>query len=305
MEKGFDAKDVCMTDISNLTGLEKPLVKLIETIGEGVGVIGNDIFKFDSRKIKRIGEAQAEADKLLIIKKAEADAEALSVLDRATKRFALEQYNKQINLENIVVQTKEQLQGQSVSDKPVDRDWSAKFISIAQDVSRDEVKTILSRILTHEVIRPGSFSLRTLSFLQNTSQQELLLLKKICLLSDGRGVIHVTKASPSDGFFNIPYIELMEMIELGFLKSGLNTSNNLDGNNNHHIYPLTFNNKITYIFQYPEVEHIRLPVLLLTNLSKELMTAIDFSKSEIDTLNEYIKELILYFATKKIQLSKI
>ena len=76
-------------NIENITGLEKPLVKLIETIGEGVGTLGNHFFEFDAKKIERVGKAEAETKKQEIIKKAEGEEQALITLNRANKRFAL------------------------------------------------------------------------------------------------------------------------------------------------------------------------------------------------------------------------
>jgi hypothetical protein len=164
-------------DIQNLTGLETPLTKLIETVSEGVGVLGNHLFEFDAKKIKRIGSAEANIAKEKIIKKAEGDIEVEEIMTRAKTRFALNQYNKQVNLENIVADTKELLEGKAVSEEPVEKDWTAKFMNIAQDVSRDDVQKLLSRILAGEIIKSNSFSFRTLDFIKNLTQNDLFLLK--------------------------------------------------------------------------------------------------------------------------------
>ena len=65
-----------MADLNNIIGLEQPLVKLIETIGQGIGVVGNNIFQFDAKRIKRVGKAEAEVEKIKLIKKTEGEAEA-------------------------------------------------------------------------------------------------------------------------------------------------------------------------------------------------------------------------------------
>src|SRR3989338_6227426 len=180
MEKRLDAGVVCINvmDIKNLTGLEKPLEKLIEVVSEGLGVVANDFFKFDTKKIKRIGEVEAEVEKNKIVKKAEGYSKAIEIFSRAEKRFALEQYNKQINLENIIMGTKERLEGQTVSDQTVDKDWAFRFMNIAQDVSREDMQEILSRILAEEIKQPNSFSLRTLDFIKNLSKTDLALFQK-------------------------------------------------------------------------------------------------------------------------------
>lgn len=183
-----------MADLSNLAGLEKPLEKLIETVGEGLGVVGNTVFKFDSKKIKRIGEAEAEAEKTKIVKKAEGEAQAVEILNRAGKRFMIEQYNKQINLENIVVKSREYL-GDKVSEQPVDKDWSARFISVAQEVSREEIQEMLAKILAKEVTKPNTYSLRTLEVIRNLSKNELEEFKKFIALSSINGYFHINGAN--------------------------------------------------------------------------------------------------------------
>lgn len=180
-----------MADISNLTGLEKPLLKLFETMSEAIGVMGNDIFEFDAKKIKRIGEAEAEVEKQKIIKKAEGQGDALDILHRAGSRFALEQYNRQINLENIIVKSQEYLQGRAVSNEPVDKDWTLKFIQVAQEVSKEEVQDLLARILAGEVRRPNTYSLRTLEVLKNLGKNEIEIFNKFVGLSTEDGFFHL------------------------------------------------------------------------------------------------------------------
>ena len=39
-----------MSPIQNITGLEKPLEKLVEVVSEGLGVVANEVFNFDAKK---------------------------------------------------------------------------------------------------------------------------------------------------------------------------------------------------------------------------------------------------------------
>ncbi|MDP2632774.1 MAG: DUF2806 domain-containing protein [Candidatus Curtissbacteria bacterium] len=176
-------------DIKNLTGLEKPLEKLIETVSEGIGVVGNHLFGFDVAKIKRIGKAEAEAEKIKIVANAEAREKVVKVLGRAEKRVALEQYNKQINLENILVKTRDDLERKTVSEESVERDWTMKFLDIAQNVSREELQDVLAKILSGEVQKPGSFSYQTLEVVKYLSQKDLQKFLKFVAISTNIGVI--------------------------------------------------------------------------------------------------------------------
>jgi len=220
-----------MTDINNLTGLEKPLTKLVETISEGLGVIGNDIFKFDAKKIKRIGKAESEVEKLKIVQRAEGDARALGIMERAGNRFALEQYNKQVNLENIAAKTKQILEGEMVSDTSVNKDWTARFLGVAQDVSREDIQDVLAKILAGEVIRPSTFSLRTLEMIKNISSDELKAFASYVEFSvDDFGVL--TLDSPTRSYlskYNLMFDEYVQLTDMGLFNpsTSMNISSKL------------------------------------------------------------------------------
>ena len=205
-----------MADFGNLTGLEKPLLKLVETVSEGVGVVGNHVFKFDVAKIKRVGEAEAEVEKNKIIAQAEAQEQAVEVLGRAEKRFALEQYNKQINLENILVKSKEDLVGKVVSEEKVDKDWTMRFLDVAQHVSREELQDILAKILSGEVQKPGSFSYQTLDVVKYLSQNHLHAFLRFVAVSTELGVIKfASSAKKSLEKYDLNFDDYLDLSSVG------------------------------------------------------------------------------------------
>ena len=203
-------------DIKNITGLEKPLEKLIETVGNAVGVVGNHFFGFDAAKIKRTGEAEAEAERKKIIVQAKGQEQAVAILDRAVKRFAIEQYNKQINLENILVATKDELKGKTVSDKPVEKDWTMRFLDIAQGVSREDMQKILAKILAGEIQRPGDFSYQTLEVIKFLLQKDLQRFLKFIAISTDVGVMKL-RARGKDSLkkYNLSFGDYLELSSMG------------------------------------------------------------------------------------------
>lgn len=288
-------------DVTNLTGLEKPLEKLIEVFAEGLGETANVMFKLDARKIKRIGDAEAEVEKNKIIKLAEGKAESVEIFMRAGKRFALEQYTKQVNLENIFIGAKEALEGSTVSDQPVDKDWAFRFMNIAQDVSREDMQKILSKILAEEIKSPNSFSLRTLDFIKNLSKSDLLLFKKAAMISDDIN-IHISKINANEGFFNISYGDIMKMIEIGFIQSGLSTVLNFGDVEDSQVYSIFLKNKNNYSFKFIEKQKdITLPILQLTTIGRELSILIELEDDDNDLISQYIEELKKYWQTKKLE----
>ncbi len=202
--------------ITNITGLEEPLKKLVETVSEGIGVVGNHFFEFDVAKIKRIGNVQAEVDKKRIIANAEAQEKAVDILSRAEKRFALEQYNKQINFENILVKTREDLKGKLVSEDPVERDWTMKFLDIAQNVSREEIQNVLAKILSGEIQKPGSYSYQTLEIIKYFSRKDLQIFLKFVAISTEIGVIKL-HGNSNDSLTNygLSFTDYLDLSSIG------------------------------------------------------------------------------------------
>lgn len=106
--------------------------------------------------------------------------EALQV--RAALREQHEAIRQQANIENIISQAANELQGANdgtVSDDPIDDDWITRFFGITKDISSAEMQFIWSKILAGEIKKPGSFSLRTLEVIRNLSQREATAFKKI------------------------------------------------------------------------------------------------------------------------------
>ena len=216
-------------DIKDLAGLEKPLEKLVETISEGVGIVGNRLFKFDVAKIKRVGEAEAETEKRKIVALAEAQEKAIEVLGRAEKRFALEQYTKQINLENILVKTRDDLNGKTVSEEPVEKDWTMRFLDVAQNVSREELQNVLAKILSGEIQNPGSFSYQTLEVIRCLSQRDLQRFLRFVAISTNIGVMKLgTGEKESLERYNLTFDDYLDLSSIGLFNQSSMISYDID-----------------------------------------------------------------------------
>jgi len=287
-------------NINNVTGLEKPILKLIEVVSEGLGETANAVIGFDARKIKRIGLAEAEVEKNKIIKRAEGNAQAIEILYRASNRFSLEQYNKQINLENIIVGSRELLTGKEVSDEPVDKDWSFKFMNIAQDISRDDMQKLLSKILTEEIKNPNSFSLRTLDFVKNLSRKDLMLFRRIAIFSDN-SLVFMTKANANEGFSGITYAEIMKMAEIGFIQPTLSTVYNMQNIKESSIFSINLK-KGQFAFKFTkEKDKEVFPILSLSTIGSELAPLIEFCEDDIIAFDRYFEDLKEFWKLKDIE----
>lgn len=181
--------DVKGLEISDVLGLSQPLTKLIETISGGIDTLYKPVH------LKRMAKAKAEEIKLIseaITQNAMLpinyqhgnigidSTDVQNLLFRTRQRLLQEEINKQQNMDAIVANAAEELQGkEQVSDTPVDEDWSIRFRNIAKDVSSEEMQFIWGKVLASEVENPGSFSLRTLETIRNLSKAEAATFQKI------------------------------------------------------------------------------------------------------------------------------
>lgn len=140
---------------NDLTGLSKPITKLIESVAAGVGVL------YEPRRIRERAKAEADA----VVFSARAEVEASELLERTGRRVADREVRRQTNLESILARAVDALP-EEVADDPVEEDWVHRFIDAAQDIGSAEVQSLWARILAGEVAQPGSYSLRSLEALR-------------------------------------------------------------------------------------------------------------------------------------------
>ena len=141
-----------------------------------------------AREIAAAGEAQA----LLIQATAQAEARqillsrdepvsgTLEIADRVRQRIQFQEEKRQENIESVVSQAAEQLGDKNVADEEPDHDWTARFFSHVQDVSSKEMQALWARVLSGEVERQGSTSVRTLEILRNLDQSTAELFRRFC-----------------------------------------------------------------------------------------------------------------------------
>jgi hypothetical protein len=102
------------------------------------------------------------------------------------------EYRQQGNREAVAreflndLQQTEELPTQSTEPAPeLDDDWLNVFERYAGDASTDRMQRLWGRVLAGEVRRPGRFSIRTLRFLSEFSQQDALLFADFCTSAFG------------------------------------------------------------------------------------------------------------------------
>lgn len=147
------------------------LAKLGETICYGLGLTA-----FGCRKM-------ADAESYATIKQVET-ATKIELLklkkDEEITNYLLAKENRRLNnIKSITEKAKSNfIEGEHVSNEPVNEDWVNRFFNIVEDISDENLQDIWARVLSGEVKHPSSYSLRTLELLRNITKEEAELFVK-------------------------------------------------------------------------------------------------------------------------------
>jgi len=216
-----------MNDIKDILGLSEPIVKLIEIMARGTGVL------YKPTAIKKEAKAQAgadiflaeaKADEIRLIAAANVDAKkmlALADLDiesRARCRTYFQETKRQNNLEHIADLSVDYLNDE-VGEEPIEDEWIHRFINNAQDISDEDMQDVWAKILAGNINKPGSYSTRTLEILKTITKAEAEIFQKLvnlCFMD--KFVIKLDYAENSLPDYDIAYYELLILRTAGLLQ---------------------------------------------------------------------------------------
>ena len=171
------------------------LEKLLEYAASGLGsVAGSILAPWQARQEAQAKVLATEGNAKALVIQANAQSKAreilassttnvigeLDIADTVHQRLLFQEEKRQINIESVVKEAARQLDGKSVSNSEPDHDWTARFFNDVQDVSSEDMQNLWSRVLSGEVERAGTTSIRTLGVLKNLDQSTALLFKKFC-----------------------------------------------------------------------------------------------------------------------------
>ena len=153
----------------NLGDISKPATVLIEKVSDAVGGA------FKPSQIKRVAKAEAEAE----ITKAIAKIEITELEQRGFQRFIFEESKKQENIEQITAKSLSQL-NEEAKPEDIETDWIVNFFDKCRLVSDKEMQILWSNILAGEANQPGTFSKRTINFMESLDKEDAILFTKLC-----------------------------------------------------------------------------------------------------------------------------
>ena len=304
---------------------EKLVTKMWETIAEkGIGSL------FKPWQMRREGRASIELkrEELLVIAQAEREAELLrsgqnftsSIIPRiaqdspasreADKAFVIsleqrakdelisETIRREANVTRALLHAEDVLSNepQPAPEEKVDDDWLFRWRDSAAQVSAEELQNLWGRVLAGEVKAPGSYSLRTLEFLKNLSQQEAEAIAKLSQFVIG-GVIYRGNDNALDKY-DISFSFLLNMQQLGVISGveaiGMSTTwKSLDPSR--FVQSLISNSLVLIATADDPKKEISMPTYMLTTIGMQIS-----SLGTFDTNVEYLEEVGEHFKSQGV-----
>lgn len=325
-------------EIKDLAGLSEPLKKLIEVISAGVGGFSKPylIRKTADAKAYEINTiAQAIKQNQEELKTIEFTDEKLSLMSsgndalknnhslekRTQQRVEFKEQKRQKNIESITQKAVENLESEcSVSDSPVDEDWTARFFNYAEDISNENMQELWGRILAGEVKKPKSYSLRTLDVLRNLSTEEAEIFIKfgsLAVMSQGSAfLLNFNSEKLLRDKYHFQLEERLLLQELGLLSSTdlrFNIEKTADEKKQ---AVLVTNDTIIIQEKLANKPDQKIDVIVFTKIGKELLqlikekTDIDYIQllaTKLDRVNGPIKyaKIIRYLPDDRVRHSQL
>jgi len=175
-------------DIKDLAGFSEPTKTLIERCSNALGALAHPyqivrVAKAESKAELIKAQGQIEIDKV----KAQGVIEVLEVEERALARLVHEEGKKQQNIEGIVAKALPEVED-NARPESIEEDWLSNFFDKCRLVSDDEMQFLWGKVLAGEANAPGTYSKRTVNFLQSLSKDEANKFQLLCrfsIASDG------------------------------------------------------------------------------------------------------------------------
>lgn len=197
---------------------------------------------------------------------------------------------REVNIGKALLHAEESLEqdSQELPENDIDEDWLFRWRDCASSVSSEQLQSIWGRLLAGEIKAPGSFSLRTLNFLQNLSQPEAESISKLLRFVINDMIFMGQKELLDREGINFQF--LLEMQNLGVISgveaNGLKITYS-SRDNDTFILPLTSNGKVLLIKHADATKKVILnPTCKLTAIGLQILRL-----GKLDPNNEYLHKI--------------
>jgi hypothetical protein len=192
--------------------------KLIDTISRGIGVI------WEPFQMKRMAKAEIQTKSYEL----EYQKELQQMIEQQTptpehaiyKRALLtglsHSIKSQENIENILKYTYQDIQDKECNQEQVNQTWLNHFFNNAKFISEEDVQILWGKILSNEIQKPNSISIRTIEILKCLSVEEAQLFMKVASVA-------LDSVIPNNEILSelgIKLFDLIKLTEIGLLNTG-------------------------------------------------------------------------------------
>ena len=264
--------------LMNLGDLAKPVETLINRISDAIGGIAKPW------QLKRVAKAEAKA---AIIRSA-ASEELPEETKRAIQRILIEETFKQRNIEEIIAKASPEVQ-ESAKPEDIEEDWITHFFDKCRLVSDEDMQMIWAKVLAGEANSPGTFSKRTISFVETLEKSDANLFQNLCrfIWHSGNSTYPIIFNINNEIYntYHITYGNLLHLDSIGLVKF-----NNLSGyvlkDQPDRITFSYFNNRLIFEFINKEKKDLSVGSVVFTTVGNQLAKICDVQP--IDSFYDYI-----------------
>lgn len=298
-------------NLVNLEETSKAIIALIDAVSRGIGTL------YEPRRIRKNADAKAYEMQTL----AEAEKKKNEILsaaeDQTGKIIAQEQLQaivsrivgkeivRQENIDRVVSIALEDLsKAKTISDQKVETDWLTRFFNIVEDVSDEELRNAWGKILSQEILSPGSYSLRTLSTISNLSKKEAELFASLgkCVFSSPNSMFFLKSENTILGS-DIQYGDILLLMECGLIKENEDIIFSYSADSNEiQKHAFVYQDLVILIELEKGDYHIDVPIFELTTAGSEIYQILDADKdmSVLEKAASIIKKPNVHFGYSKL-----
>lgn len=282
-----------MSTTEIVQALVSPAEKLIEAVSGAIGKA------YEPRHIRKMADAKAyevqliadtvrnNSDVPIVYNSSGVSIDTSNfeeIAKRASSRLAYQEITKQQNIEAVVDNAYQELEGfTSVSNEPIDKDWMFRFFNSVENISDEEMQRIWGHILAGEITLPNTYSYRTLEKLKNMTHKEARLFQHVSSIALQTGKTRFILIDDKMlEKYDINHSHILKLEECGLmiaheLSVTLSISNNKTDS--------FFNSKILGMVKGSADlnQDIQLPIFVFTESGAQLIKAI-----HSDTCEQYV-----------------
>lgn len=288
-------------DIHDIAGLSDPIKRLIEVCASGIGKL------YEPTYIRRMADARSYELKTLVKTisqndtnidiKFSGDTTELKLESQLLHRMMYRQSKIDANTAKIVANAANELNDSaSIPAELPATDWIERFFMFAGNISDSDLQEIWGKILSGEISKPQTYSLRLLSILNDLSKNEAQIFKQLTNLIIRTGSDFFVFRSKEKDFHkslgSLTFKQFLVLADSGLMNPSTTINLNVRSTNNALKSVFIYQTRAILIESNSEVD-FNIPIYKLTSTGEQLLNLINNSCEEntayFDTVANEIK----------------